>query len=558
MTTSGASANGEIASDKNNHKRCLCAYEFGEDGHSFGQGCNHGGRLLAVTKTRLDWIAIVSGHAPGSGPHDQLADLAKSCSLYVGIVHFPESAISSINKRVNLKKNAVPNKEPGPKCGSEMKGPTVAVKTRGVRQYCPCTEGTEVCGEDIRGTGGSLFAVYPPKGTTPMLWYRNIIVGQSDRKAAADSSTPVHRGHFTSDEYEATQAQYGRKRLIAKPDVVPRKRARMEVRQREMEAVAHATPLNVTLPQQRSIRASVAAELHDQGFDVSPAALTVAVAATIRAAGGLGILQNVDAAASAAVPQSPAVIGPAWLVQSMTEDDEWCMYMTGSESMAVVIARFEFLNADGVLDTMQLYRPRRSSAAEPNAAPATDDGGGGSSSSSSDEDNSGGATSASRRRCGMNWKLTPYHRWIFYLVACRRLRGNGNLGVCARIFGLTVRTAHRYYESMTMVVGRMFEGLMHPASRSQARMGVPARTIAKLGLEGTEAGYVGDATERWTEDPSSGALHSALYSEYKSHTTLKYLVIMTMDSYISHMPPPFCGGCTDNGAHIIADIPGVL
>jgi hypothetical protein len=97
-------------------------------------------------------------------------------------------------------------------------------------------------------------------------------------------------------------------------------------------------------------------------------------------------------------------------------------------------------------------------------------------------------------------------------------------------------------------------GQQPPASLAQAHAATAGKTRGNLSLGPNEAVFLGDCTERWVDDPGDGALHSVFYSEYKSHTTIKYLTISTGGSYLQHVPRPFVGACTDNGAHSIAGV----
>lgn len=58
----------------------------------------------------------------------------------------------------------------------------------------------------------------------------------------------------------------------------------------------------------------------------------------------------------------------------------------------------------------------------------------------------------------------------------------------------------------------------------------------------------------YTKKPKDGALNSALYSNYKNTHTVKFLVLTTLDSYISYISPAMNGGSTDNGCMIELDV----
>jgi len=215
------------------------------------------------------------------------------------------------------------------------------------------------------------------------------------------------------------------------------------------------------------------------------------------------------------------------IMDAIKTNEESCRYYTSIDGWAELVLLWQYLDADKAFSTLTID-PRGPTASE--IAPYR-----------------------IQRR-----SLTPFEQFLFALVSFTRFRGRGQLFHCAQLFGLHPRTGHRYYEAWVLALGRFFEGQQHPATRAQSAAVVPKRSKGNLGLSGNTAGFIGDCTERWVDDPSDGALHSALYSQYKSHTTLKYLVITTLDSYQSLIPRPVCGGCTDNGCHIVSGIYDIL
>ena len=58
--------------------------------------------------------------------------------------------------------------------------------------------------------------------------------------------------------------------------------------------------------------------------------------------------------------------------------------------------------------------------------------------------------------------------------------------------------------------------------------------------------------------PKDAATQSVMFSMYKHHTTIKFLVITTFDSYVSYISPGMCGGSTDNGAHAVLKVHELL
>ena len=119
--------------------------------------------------------------------------------------------------------------------------------------------------------------------------------------------------------------------------------------------------------------------------------------------------------------------------------------------------------------------------------------------------------------------------------------------MAAYMFGISTVTGRRYYNTWVVALGHFFKWQQPPATLKQAAGACPARPEAKLGLPPDCSWFLGDCTERWVDAPHDAALNSALFSGYKKHCTLKYLVLCIGNSYVDYSSPGYCGGCTDNG-----------
>jgi hypothetical protein len=129
------------------------------------------------------------------------------------------------------------------------------------------------------------------------------------------------------------------------------------------------------------------------------------------------------------------------------------------------------------------------------------------------------------RRPGHSCTLTPFGQFRFFEVTFKHFCGDGLLRHAAYMFGIHEVTARRYYDSWVLATGRFFDGQQHPATMSKAFAATASSIRQSLCLGPKYVIFLGDCTERWTNDPQDGALHSALYSSYKSHTTIKYLPV---------------------------------
>lgn len=420
---------------------------------------------------------------------------------------------------------------------------------------CPCTEGDN-CTADMNIAGTKVF----PPGPVTATWYANVAMGSTElARSLARAGAAVHKNHFLSDDICKVTSAFGNIRQEARDGVRPRRLAdvRSDAAQRavavdEVESLSSRF-MNATL------RAATSLLNRLSGSKVEPQHLAQVIDECLVSDLGAAPRSSDSSASPARVDER--VVGEVDedvsdtllqtvaselrrhsfdVVKTVSSDNGLgsragsCRYYTGFDSFEELEAIYGYLNADGAFDTLRMYR--------------TD--------VANDQDDDGAAAPVRRGR--PRALATPRDQFIFWLVMFRRFRGSGMIEHAADLFGISYSTALLVYTTWTIAVGRFFKGQFHPATRSQARDAAFAHALGTLGLTDCMCAFIGDCTERWIQDPDLGALHSALYSQYKSRTTIKYLVITTLDSYISYVPRPANGACTDNGLHIIADVSKLL
>jgi hypothetical protein len=523
--------------------------------------------VFRISQANVSWVAVlVNGGKDTLTDEDEeaiaqqtrhiMGDKAEKRAVYAGAGHFKLSNLffsgGSKRSRLSFVKGCSP--EPHP----HMLSPQVLANLRdhvtgerpprrrsdaslmkGGSHYCPCTDTTNPCTEFLNNNQNR---VRPPKGVTSA-WYRHIIEGsnaEARRGDAARETISVHANHFLKDDLTLRDVQFGKQQLTSKAGVVPRREGKLQpppasppqlskkeklmirgkVRQHNLSA-NDASGSAAAVEEIAAEEIAVIVERHAK--DATKIANEVAATA---AAFAVGIAEAASANARAeAVIDRYGRSGKT--IFELLEDADECFYYTNNESFEVLLAKWEYRDADGAFSTLT---QRRSGRPEP-------------------EFENRGSTIASN-----GCALTAFGQFCFHEVAFKHFRGDGLLRHASNLFGISVRTGRRYYDTWTLAVGRFYDGQQHPATLSQAQEATAMTTRANLGLQDDEVVFLGDCTERWVDDPQDGALHSVLYSAYKSHTTIKYLTISTGDSYLSHVPRPFSGACTDNGAHNLAAI----
>jgi len=243
------------------------------------------------------------------------------------------------------------------------------------------------------------------------------------------------------------------------------------------------------------------------------------------------------AASQAELLQTPAQSAPAaarleslparTIMHGLEDDPGYCMTLTGEPSWGCIVASWAYIDADEAFSTMRQPRGAAGNTSEADAGSAR----------------------------GRRPDLSPFEQYVFFLAAFRSLRGGGRLAIASFMFGVTVPTGRRYYNLWAVALGQFYNWQQPPATTAQAAACCPSRTASNLKLPpGGNPLFLGDCTERWVDAPHDAALNSALFSAYKKHTTVKYLVISIGNSYVDYVSAGYCGGCTDNGLFMADDI----
>jgi len=277
-----------------------------------------------------------------------------------------------------------------------------------------------------------------------------------------------------------------------------------------------------------------------------------AVAAARRAAGGgaggpvlagaafevTATAQRVAASATAAVvaavpllspPPAAAPVAPG-IMHDLEEGDDLCFLLAGGPNHECLVLLWGYLDTDQAFSTMRMRSGSGDNTADYDA----------------------------KSKPGPKPSLSPFEQMVFFLVAFHRLRGGGRIAIAAHMFGVTVPVARGYYNVWAPALSLFFQWQQPPATMAQAREQCPPRTTRRLNLPVGAALFLGGCTERWVDAPHDAALNSALFSQYKKHCTLKYLVISIGNSYIDYVSPGYCGGATDNGVFLDAGIASFL
>ena len=208
------------------------------------------------------------------------------------------------------------------------------------------------------------------------------------------------------------------------------------------------------------------------------------------------------------------------------------MYYTREPSWEVLMALLALMNATGAFGRMRLLQSKQASSKE-----------------------------------GQNEKIKsgrPFvmplleDRFLIFMLVFTRFRKN--MLHVANLFIISVDTVERIYETWVCATGIFFKHMMPMPTGEQLVAMTPARISTALELKPGTGVVIGDATETQVEDPGTThpAQHSALFSDYKSNTTIKHLTACTGSSYMCFISGAFCGGCTDTQAHVVTGLAGLL
>jgi hypothetical protein len=410
------------------------------------------------------------------------------------------------------------------------------------RRRCPCRIST--CDDDLRDAGAS--ARLPHDRADALRQARTLFPELSSRtleEAIDTSALPTGeqfkwfgKRHWYPTDLE--DRRHGGAVSMAlrcvKEGAVPR-----QTPYENWDELAAAADIS-TLPRTTHLYALGAARgvLGEGTTDVEKKAIEDVAAATVKAVevrlpvacaddGGEGKGDDGDIGSSS----NRTILGPFDLIETMKADPSACRAFTGEPSFEVLVARWELYDADGAFSDLRQYHGNRDIKAKESPVSG---------------------------KQGRRPVLSPWLQFIFHIIAHHAYSSRGRFLHLCKIFNIEYQTGMNYYKTWTLAVARFSQAISPPATRSQAALVVPTSAQVGMNMPVGSAPYMGDATEVWVDDPCDAALHSALWSQYKQHTTLKYVVITTFDSYVSSISEAFCGGATDNGAHIHMGVPSIL
>jgi hypothetical protein len=169
-----------------------------------------------------------------------------------------------------------------------------------------------------------------------------------------------------------------------------------------------------------------------------------------------------------------------------------------------------------------------------------------------------GEEQAEKKKQGRPYRLSTFHQFLAWLLTFKRFRND--MEHVADLFGIGLSTMERYYETWTLGIA-LFSRYQQPIpTLAQLVDMTPARIASALDLGRDHGVIFGDRTETRTDDPGTAHNdeHSALWSEYKGNTTIKFLTACTGSSYLLFVSRPLCGGCSDQAAHAVTGLPMLL
>ena len=470
-------------------KRCCC-------------GCSAAGHVVKVTPSRQAWLDIVES-----------PDAVAGADVYVGIAHFPQGHLYGSGaggaRSVKVKGNAVPTPKPHLALQKQLDAGTIAgvlpdytapprsktsrspasLKRSARTSVCPCAEGAG-CSRDLsspKSDGGEPRAVRPPAEAGPS-WCSHICGGSDSLASAAWANrTPVDVKHMRPFAFTATDGRH------------PVATGLPEIRHRpigtKLAQQVPAEPLQKQLAaeQARERQAQQAQAAQDQLDQEQLAEEQQQQQPNDNANDGNNSDSDLDDGLSHASAQTdePFKSGMFSVVEEMKRHPSMTKHCTDHNCFEELVLLFEHIDADGAFSSLRLINTSTATGTFPPEAT--------------------GRNKRSHRR-----PLTPFEEMLFFLVAFSRFSRKGRLKHAGHLFGLKCQTALRLCETWTVAMGTFFAGQQHPATRQQARASVPAHSQGALGqkVKG-KAGYMGDCTERWVDDPTDGSQHAALHSSYK-------------------------------------------
>ena len=462
-----------------------------------------------------------SGVLPEQEAH--MADLKREMlgmpTAYVHVRHFPLIAFS-IGKtgRRSIKEGYTPQFQPAltedtvknlKECVAALH--TVVSKPHG-HLLCVCGWGNGICEDDLRVTGHTTL---PSDPADAKKWLATLIpLGSKEvhAKLIEKDRVPVSWRHFADGDVFRDGAGMMRRRENAFPHAKP-----------FSSIPSPSGPATPTV----SSRAIPSLEMGHQMGKVRGGYMDIGA-----------LVPGVEVVRALASSTMPTEEEPQEVEEEEEENIHYifnikleiqtnpsaCMYYTREPSWEILMALLEFMNATGSFDRMRMFQSLETS-----------------------------------RKTGQRKKIKtgrPYvmplleDRFLIFMLVYTRFRKN--MLHVANMFHVSVDTVERIYETWVAGVAIFGKYMMPMPSGEQLVAMTPARISTKLELQKGTGVVIGDATETKMEDPGSKhpAEHSAVYSEYKNSTTVKYLTACTL-SPLSQVVQPTLPNTLTPHSHVL-------
>lgn len=190
-------------------------------------------------------------------------------------------------------------------------------------------------------------------------------------------------------------------------------------------------------------------------------------------------------------------------------DPTLCRSMTGMPSFKCVKLMFAYVNADGVLDSIALWRGRQTKA-QPGAQ---------------------GRTRSA---------LSTFDSFLLFLIVHR----TGHHGIARLSLAVDKSTASRHYFSMLRAVGFVLSVHQPWATHEAAVTAVPEKMRDELQAHEAAAVFIGDATERRVNNLRFAHLFN-MWSGYKGDCTAKVNAVCLPNGYMTDISPCYPGAAKD-------------
>ena len=135
-----------------------------------------------------------------------------------------------------------------------------------------------------------------------------------------------------------------------------------------------------------------------------------------------------------------------------------------------------------------------------------------------------------------NHKLTTLQEWIAFLCMHHSMIENqGTVCSIALDFGVDEQTMGRIHDTFCMALSFFFKYQQSMPTYDEILNGTSADIASSCRLKAALAAiFIGDCTERWTQSPRRSELFNFLWSHYKKHCTIKFLMAVLSCGFTCH------------------------